>query len=104
MDLVLGGELDPHSPASVRRQEATKLLQCQLVIVDLDHRLTFHVIVNQAAEDPAARGPLMALGLVLDLRGAQGQFHGDMLVLRREHGLRPEHVVVQRQDRFVGHR
>ncbi len=90
MNLVLRCELDSHPPASIRRQKAAKLLQRQFVIIDLDHRLPFFVIVDQASEDPASGRPLMGSGSVLNLGGAQRRFHRDMLLLRRELRLRPE--------------
>ena len=62
-----GNERDPHAPSGMDAEHPPELHERQLLVVDMDDDFAVRPVVYDAAEHVAARHPLIAVLVIVDL-------------------------------------
>ena len=101
--LVRGDERDPHAPSGIEVQQTAELAEIELPVIDVDGRLTPLVVLDVAAQDPAARHPLAAALAETDLRAARRDLDGHSVVSGSDFLLGLDHPVEQVEGGGVRH-
>ncbi len=81
--LIVGDKADAHAPSCIRSEHPAKLLDGQLLIVDLDNSLPIRIwaaVMDNATQDIAARSPLTAGREILQLWLTRRYFDGNVAV------------------------
>jgi hypothetical protein len=101
----LRNERDSHAPTRMNSEHPAEFGERQFLVVDLDGDLSFRAtVVDDATEHVAARDPLIAVFVIVDLFFPQRFFDDRLVSFREESVLRLEDVIVQIHDFGVGHR
>jgi hypothetical protein len=102
---LLWDERDPHPPSSVNGKQTTELPKRQLLVVDMDRDFPiWAAVVDDAPEHVAARAPLVAAFVEVDLRLAWWLLDYRLVPFLQQRPLRIEDAVVHFDDVRVGHR